>query len=188
MKKMILIVLGAILIIFGLLVPLTTTVVTFLLPETFAATALIAPANHLMSVTTEVQKIQSHAVLDRVITDLKLGEEWGRKYKQPNALSLDRCFVILQAMTKVSEQPNTALIQIRAFSENKDEAAIIANKIADVYRSSSPGATVIESAEPNSKPVRPNKPLNIVLGLLVGAIFAGFGIFLITVARKSKPS
>ena len=189
MKKTILIVLGAILIIFGLLVPLTTTLVTFLLPETFAATARIAPSStNPMAVAAEVQRIQSQVVLDQVITNLNLGAEWGRKFKQAGDLPSAMCYAILKGSIRISQLPNTRLIEIGVFDDNKDEAAVIANKIAAVYLSLSPGATVIESAEPNSKPVRPNKPLNIVLGLLVGSAFAGLGIFLISVARKNKPS
>ena len=91
MKKMILFVSGTLLIIFGLLVPPATTVVTFLLPETFASTARISPSpKNPAVIAEEVQKIQSHAVLDQVITDLKLGEEWAKKYRQPDALPAAR--------------------------------------------------------------------------------------------------
>ena len=94
MKKALLIVSGTLLIIFGLFVPLMTTVVTFLLPETFASTARIAPSSGTpAALATEVQKIQSHAVLDQVIADLKLGEEWAKKYRQPVALPAARQFL-----------------------------------------------------------------------------------------------
>jgi hypothetical protein len=94
-KKALLISLGAVLIACGIFTALTTIIITFLLPETFAATTrLTNPSMNAMP--AEVQKIQSHAVLEQVTTELNLAEEWGRKYKQPGALSPDRCYAILK--------------------------------------------------------------------------------------------
>ena len=91
-----------------LLVSLTTTVVTFLLPESFssmakisiepdlpdvdpaAKTFLIRPMADPFFLQTEFQRIQSKPVLYRVIAELHLQEEWGRKYKQPTAISRER--------------------------------------------------------------------------------------------------
>ena len=134
-----------------LLVSLTTTVVTFLLPETFSSRALISieqdlpdvdprdrgyairPMADPFFVQTEFQRIQSKPVLYKVVEELNLQQEWGRKYKQPGPLSRDRAFGILKSSLSVQQQHNTALVEIHAYSDNKDEAATLANKVAEVY-------------------------------------------------------
>lgn len=198
MRKSLLLVTGILLISFGVFTPLTTMVVTFLVPETFASTARIAVQVAATSdIAIEAAKIQSRNILEQVAINLDLGKEWGRKYKQPNALSPERTYAILKGSVVVRQQRNTALIEIQVFSDNRAEAAMIANNIAAVYRnsvsgSSNPGTKlavqIIEDAEPNSKPVRPNISLNITLGLLLGAAFALLGILLLRVARKAQPN
>ena len=134
-----------------LLVSLTTTVVTFLLPESFSSRALISIEQDLPDVDprdrgysvhsmadpffiqTEFQRIQSKPVLYKVVEELNLQQEWGRKYKQPGALTRDRAFNILKGSINVQQQHNTSLVEIHAYSDNKDEAATLANKVAEVY-------------------------------------------------------
>ena len=134
-----------------LLVSLTTTVVTFLLPESFSSRALISIEQDLPDVDprdrgyavrsmadpffiqTEFQRIQSKPVLYKVIEELNLQQEWGRKYKQPGPLTRDRAYGILKGSLSVQQQHNTALVEIHAYSDNKDEAATLANKVAEVY-------------------------------------------------------
>src|SRR5829696_5651062 len=83
-----------------LLVALTTTVVTFLLPESFSATAKIAieqdlpdvdsggrgimirPTPDPFFIQTEFERIQSKPVLYKVIEELDLQRQWAVKYKQ----------------------------------------------------------------------------------------------------------
>ena len=77
---------------------------------------------------------------------------------------------------------NTALIEIRAFSDNPSEAAMLANAIAQSYRdyrSHITPADIVDTAVPGLRPVRPNKPLNIALGIVGGmflALAAGAGM------------
>src|ERR1700680_420909 len=80
-----------------LLVVITATLVTFILPESFSSTARIKierdspditgitvgiPMNNYdpYFIQTEFEVIQSEVVLGKVITDLNLNEEWGKKY------------------------------------------------------------------------------------------------------------
>ena len=77
---------------------------------------------------------------------------------------------------------NTDLIEIRVFSDDPSEAAKLANAIAESYReyrSSTIPAEIVDKAVPGLRPVRPNKPLNIALGILGGmllALVAGAGM------------
>ena len=135
-----------------LLVAVTTTLVTFILPPKYASTVRIsvqkdAPDilgiggvqsyNHFDPywVQTEFEKIQSKAILIPVITNLDLHIKWGEKYKE-SSLPIDVAYKILKSETDVNQSRNTTLIEIKAFSDDPAEAAAIANKIADVYKES----------------------------------------------------
>ena len=138
-----------------LLVALTTTVVTFLLPESYSSMVKMSVEQDMPDVDvggrgfmpgyrptpdpfflqTEFQRIQSKPVLYRVIEVLKLQEQWGLKYKVPGGtISRERAYAILKGSFNVSPSQNTTLVEIRAYSDNKDEAATLANTIADVYK------------------------------------------------------
>ena len=93
---------------------------------------------------------------------------------------------------------NTKLIAITAYSEDKNEAAAVANAIAKSYQeyrvnlenkyelsleaSHIQSIQIVDSAEPSQVPVKPNKTLNIVagavygifLGVIIGGIVAWF--------------
>src|SRR5215510_1044449 len=111
-----------------LLVAITTTAVTFILPPTFASTARIW-------VQTEFEKIQSKLILYQVISNLNLSVTWGEKYKE-GALRPDLTYKLLRRAIDVNQSRNTSLIEIKAFSDDPNEAAAIANMIAEVYRKS----------------------------------------------------
>src|SRR6185436_11157209 len=137
-----------------LLVALTTTVVTFLLPESFASTAkisieqdmpdvdskdrglLIRPTPDPFFIQTEFERIQSKPVLYKVIEKLGLQQQWGVKFKkQPGAtITREQAYGILKGSLDVRPFHNTTMVEIRAYSDNKDEAASIANTVADVYK------------------------------------------------------
>jgi succinoglycan biosynthesis transport protein ExoP len=132
-----------------LLVAITTTLVTFILPPTYASMARISVQKDATDiqgmnntptysgfdpywVQTEFEKIQSKLILYEVITNLDLGRKWGEKFKEPE-LKTDITFKLLKRQIDVSQSRNTSLIEIKVFSEDPNEAAIIANKIAEVY-------------------------------------------------------
>jgi capsular polysaccharide biosynthesis protein len=157
-KKAVLLIIGVLLIVFGVFTALTTTVVTFLVPPTYASAARISLAvTGPSAVGAEVSKIQSKTILDRVATDLDLGKEWARKFKRPNVLSPEETYTILKGSIVIQQARDRGLIEIRVFSDNMDEAATIANKIAAVYRDSvlvtksfdgTSAVQIIERAEP----------------------------------------
>ncbi|MCX6904235.1 MAG: Wzz/FepE/Etk N-terminal domain-containing protein [Verrucomicrobia bacterium] len=133
-----------------LLVSLTTTLVTFILPEAYSSTVRIQvekdspdvagvtertylPAYDPYWIQTEFEKIQSKTVLYKVIERLGLNQVWAKKYKDTGTLPNDVTFMILKSMLDVRQSRNTSLIEIRVVSEKAFEAAQIANKIAEIY-------------------------------------------------------
>jgi polysaccharide biosynthesis transport protein len=134
-----------------LLVAITTTLVTFILPEAYQSTVRIQVEKDSPDVTaltervgyvqpydpywiqTEFEKIQSKTVLYKVIENLNLNQVWARKYKDSGTLPLDVTFMILKSMLDVRQSRNTSLIEIRVTSEKPVEAAQVANEIAKVY-------------------------------------------------------
>src|SRR6266404_5678919 len=140
-----------------LLVVLTTTAVTFILPESWSSTVRIAVEKDISDITplgfaqnssqfdpffiqTEFEKIRSKNVLHRVITNLKLNERWGERYNNGAPLKTSETFDYLSRKVDVRQTRNTSLIEIRVYSDSKEkpaqEAAEIANEIARVYKDS----------------------------------------------------
>lgn len=134
-----------------LLVTITTTVVTFILPKSYASTVRMKVEKDVTDipsmngvpnfasfdpywVQTEFEKIQSKLILYPVITNLNLNRKWAQRFKEEGELRTDITYMILKGSIDVSQARNTSLIEIRAESEDPNEAMLIANEIADVYR------------------------------------------------------
>src|SRR3954452_4622856 len=133
-----------------LLVAITTTLVTFILPESFSSTVRIKVEKDMGDVgglegryaqnnfdpywvQTEFETLQSKLILNQVITNLSLHKKWGEKMKV-DELPMDLAYTMLKGKIDVRQSRNTSLIEIRVISEDKNEAAVIANDIADVYK------------------------------------------------------
>jgi capsular exopolysaccharide synthesis family protein len=134
-----------------LLVVITTTVVTYMLPETFMSytrikvekdTADIPLFGQFMPsgppdpffLQTEFEVIQSKTNLYRVIEELNLNQEWSREYLSSGTLKTPETFEILKDRLDVRQYRNTTMIEIRVYGRDKTEAARIANAIARIYR------------------------------------------------------
>jgi len=135
-----------------LLVVITATLVTFILPESFSSTARIKVDRDISDIEpitgrtylqgaydpyfiqTEFEVIQSAVVLHKVIDALNLNEVWAKKYGAEGKLKTDETFTLLKRQIDLRPVRNTSLIDLRVFSDNADEAAKIANAIAEVYR------------------------------------------------------
>src|SRR6266511_421133 len=138
-----------------LLVVLTTTAVTFILPESYASTVRIAVEKDTSDIMplmgyptagqydpyfiqTEFEKIRSKKVLYRVIEELDLNNKWKDRYNNGVPLKNTEAYAILNSVVDVRQTRNTTLIEIRVYSDAKDkpaeEASLIAQKIAEVYR------------------------------------------------------
>ncbi|MGH8248039.1 MAG: hypothetical protein ACREUU_16575, partial [Gammaproteobacteria bacterium] len=151
-----------------------TVLTVFILPPRFASTARIAPGvTDPTALATEVEKIQSQPILHQVVTNLDLTKLWGEKLKEaelhPGVVSL-----MLKRDLAVSRSRNTHLIEIRVESDTPEEASVIANRIAEEYRDSAfapkgpdgkSSVQIIDKAQPNPRPARPNKTRAIGTGL-----------------------
>jgi capsular exopolysaccharide synthesis family protein len=135
-----------------LLVVITATLVTFILPEKYSSSTRIKIERDQSDVTgfnergmgyssydpyfiqTEFELIQSEVILGKVIKDLDLNREWGKKYAGGELLKTTETMAMLKSRMDLRPVRNTSLIEIRVLSEKPDEAATIANEIAEVYK------------------------------------------------------
>lgn len=82
-------------------------------------------------IQTEFEVLQSQLILGKVVDQLNLTREWGKKYsevlKKPETIDLLRRQMDLRPLR------NTSIIEIRVYDENADEAALLANTIAMAY-------------------------------------------------------
>lgn len=103
-------------------------------------------------IQTEFEKIKSKAVLYRVINDifpspeddlefaqlgikeLKLRTKWAAKNNIERPLTEAEAYQLLLRQVDLRQSRNTSLIEIRVYSEDRKEAADIANAIAYVYK------------------------------------------------------
>lgn len=133
-----------------LLVVITTTAVTYVLPKTYMSSVRIdvqkdvsdvqfsgmseSKAYDPFFVLTQFEKLQSTAVIYPVITDLGLREKWAQRYGSPVPLLDTEAYGVLTKRLDLRQVRNTSLLEIRVFSEIPAEAREIAQKIAEVYR------------------------------------------------------
>ena len=112
--------------------------------------------------------MQCNAVWGKVINDLNLNKAWGKKYANSDAPQPSETLALLRGRLELRPVRNTSLIEIRVFSDQPAEAAQLANAIADScreYRSRIGRAEIVDKAVSGLRPVRPNKPMNIALGI-----------------------
>lgn len=132
-----------------LLVVITAGVVTYFMPRQYASsvTMQIKQNDTYMRVfddragggggfdprfiTTQFEIIQRKEILYPVIESLGLEPKWKKLY---GIAGKEQTLYRLRKMIDVREIRNTELIQITVMSQDKQEAADIANRIAEVYR------------------------------------------------------
>ena len=142
----------AIIITVFLITAIVATAVTFLLPESYASTARIRIEPDIISdirgvggegtyasydpyfIQTEFEIIQDRVVLGKVIEALNLNEVWGKKYFGGETLKTSETMEFLKRRISLMPVRNTKLIGITVYSEDKNDAARIANAIAEAYR------------------------------------------------------
>ena len=129
-----------------LLVVITATLVTFILPEAFSSVARIKIERDQSDISgfqeragmgaydpyfiqTEFEVIQSEMILDKVIDELDLNREWGKKYASGERLKTPETRQLLKGRIDLRPVRNTSLIEIRVFSEKPAEAKKIANAV-----------------------------------------------------------
>lgn len=138
-----------------LAVALVGTLVTMILPESFASTARIKVERDRTDIEgladtgarerfnpydpyfiqTEFEIIQSETILGRVIDTVNLNDVWGKKYYDGTRLKDTEALTMLRGRLDVRPVRNTTLLDIRVFSEDPREAAELANQIAKSYKS-----------------------------------------------------
>jgi capsular exopolysaccharide synthesis family protein len=134
-----------------ILVVLTGTVYTLMLPNVYASFSRIAVSEDGPEINpfavqqtyystynpyflrTQFEVLQSKPILHEVINRLNLEVEWGRDGQK---LTRDVAYKILKNSVSVFQQRDTSLIVINVKRDNPNEAARIANEIAEVYRDS----------------------------------------------------
>ena len=144
-----------------LLVVITATVVTFVLPELFSSTARIKVERDQPDIDrigggptisgiydpyfiqTEFEVLQSEVILGNVLTtplirsqrkggDVSLIDWWSEKYKVN--LSGQEAMKILKQNMVLRPVRNTSLIEIQVYNDDPKEASLIANAIAQTYQ------------------------------------------------------
>jgi succinoglycan biosynthesis transport protein ExoP len=135
-----------------LLVVITATIVTWILPEKYSSTARINVQRDVADVSgvqygpvagmssydpyfiqTEFEVIQSEIILDQVIQNLNLNKVWADKYHLDAPFKTSESRRILKGMIELRPTRNTSLIEIRVTGDSPEEAAKIANEIATAY-------------------------------------------------------
>ncbi len=134
-----------------LLVVITATLVTFILPEQYSSTSRIKVERDVTDITpimerplsggydpyfiqTEFEVIQSELILSNVIQSMNLNQKWGQKYANGEPLKTVDTMAILKGHMDLRPVRNTSLIEIRVFIEKPQEASDLANTIAETYR------------------------------------------------------
>lgn len=135
----------------AILVVITGTVYTLMLPNIYASQVRISVSEDAPQINpfagqqsyytpynpyflrTQFEIIQSKPIYDAVINRLNLQEEWGSEGEK---VAREVALKILQNSVSVIQDRDTSLIRIIVRRDNPDEAAKIANEIAEVYRDS----------------------------------------------------
>jgi polysaccharide biosynthesis transport protein len=135
-----------------ILVALTATLVTYILPVSYSSTARIRvdrdvpdipgfdPRTGVPStydpyfIETEFQVIKSEVVLGKVITNLDLNHEWGKKFNGGQTLKTPDTMEMLKHRIDLSPVRNASIIEIQVYSDKAEEAAKLANTIAETYK------------------------------------------------------
>jgi succinoglycan biosynthesis transport protein ExoP len=133
------------------LVVITATLVTFVLPVSYMSTTRIKVdrggadiqefGNTRVQgvydpyfIQTEFETIKSEAVLSNVIHTLKLNDEWGKRYNNGERLKSSKTLEYLQGRLALNPVRNTMFISIGVYSETPEEAAELANEVAQAYK------------------------------------------------------
>src|ERR1022692_2902574 len=155
----------------------------FIMSESFVGTARVKvntlPGKTEESGSPQVYQetftIQSSAVLLETAAALQLRQRWGGRYHVAN-MSDQQTLELMKGRLMIHALSNTRLVDISCYSESAVEAAEIANKIAENYCALPPGnrGEILDRAVPALRPAKPNRPLMITVGLLIGL---GTGVF-----------
>jgi capsular exopolysaccharide synthesis family protein len=134
-----------------LLVSITTTLVTFILPQQFESTVRIRVEKDAPDVTgftynlqsqgfdpywiqTEFEVLKSKSILYPVITNVGLNKLFAERLKMDTELPTDVTYNLLKRQMDIEQYRNTSIIEIKVEDEDRNKAAEIANQVAAVYK------------------------------------------------------
>jgi succinoglycan biosynthesis transport protein ExoP len=135
-----------------LLVVITATLVTFILPESYSSMARIKVERDQSDISfmtdpriggaqydpyfiqNEFETIKSERVLTNVVASLNLNDEWGKKYNGGQPLKTHESIARLKSMMDLQPERNTSFIDVKVYSEKPEEAAVLANAVARAYQ------------------------------------------------------
>ena len=133
--------------------------------------------------------MQSEEILGPVIKALDLDREWSKRYGRGEPLKPAETMTLLKGRVDVRPVRNASLIAINVYGEQPDEAARIANEIAQVYKNhnnlSAFRVEIVDRASPALRPIRPNTPVNLAIGALLGLVL-GTGAGAARVALRAR--
>ena len=158
----------------------------FWIPKSYSSTARVAVEKKDGSpggfdpyfIQTEFARLQSRAVLDPVIDELNLTRWLARQQGKSDPFTASEAYEVLKGMVVLRQTPNTGLFEVRVFSGDGHAAAAIANRLVESYRRVAealalhPSVAVIDPAEPGLRPVHPNLPFNLALGIGISLVLA----------------
>jgi uncharacterized protein involved in exopolysaccharide biosynthesis len=169
---------------------LTTALVTLVLPEQYSSAARMSVArngNQAFAVDQQFVQAQfelftSDQVLNRVIEKLGLRHKWAKNRGRAPPLGTQETLSLLRRRLDARQVRKTALLEVRAFSQDREEAAAIANSLVVAYHdlvaaAAKPVAiSLLDPAEPALRPSFPNIPLNLTLGAMLSGLL-GVGVW-----------
>jgi uncharacterized protein involved in exopolysaccharide biosynthesis len=215
-----------------LIVMIMATAITYILPESYASTARVkveaaSPPADSYSYggyfpPVELEIIQSQLVLSNVIKKLDLNAAWGKKYFGGENLKTAESMQILRERLSLAIINNSRIIAITVYSDDRREAALLANAVAGAYQdyyATKPRAaddvlvtvsnketsqavnsvagehkvphagavvTIIDDAVPADRPCRPNKPLDLALGAVMGVVLGAGVAWLVGMLNRRR--
>ncbi|MCC7517978.1 MAG: polysaccharide biosynthesis tyrosine autokinase [Verrucomicrobiae bacterium] len=131
-----------------LLVTASATIYTFNTPKQYVSVARMSVESDrpavsvygrdlggmdMITFATQFEIIQSKEVLYPVVEQLKLQQRWGSKKGGGADLPRDIAYYMLKSKIQLNVARGTTVIEIRGWSEDKGEAAEIANAVAQAY-------------------------------------------------------
>jgi capsular polysaccharide biosynthesis protein len=127
------------------------------------------------SVLDEWEEIQSERVLAAVVEKMDLNHRWRNGYGRGAVLNSSDSLLLLKMRTDLRPAFDSNSIEIQTFAQDADEAAALANAIAEadlnLRNQDRPRVEIVEKASPALKPVGPNKPKYLLYGTVAGVLF-----------------